>query len=55
MYKIIVKLETRDEVAAPMCYGRWGAIQSAHKVADRTGETVHVVDTDTNEVIWKNN
>lgn len=54
MYKIIVKLETRDEIAAPIMQGKWGAIQSAHKVADRTGETVHVVDTDTNEVIWKN-
>ena len=55
MYKIIVKLETRDEVAAPICYGKWGAILTASKVADKTGETVHVVDTDTNEVIWNSN
>ena len=55
MYKIIVKLETRDETAAPICYGKWGAILAASKIADRTGEVVHVVDMDTNTVIWKNN
>ena len=55
MYKIIVKLETRDEIAVPICYSKWGAIFEANIVADRTGKTVHVVDMVTNKVIWKKN
>ena len=53
MYRIVVKLDTRDEVVSPVCNGRWGAILNAYKLADRTGEVVHVIDTDTNETIWK--
>lgn len=55
MYKIIVKLDTLDEVVAPICYSKWGAMFIANRIANRTGETVHIVDTGTNKVIWKNN
>lgn len=54
MYKIIVKLDTRDEIVAPICYSKWGAVLIANMVAGKTDEAVHIVDTGTNKVIWKN-
>lgn len=52
-FAVVIEYKTRDEVTSPLYNGKYAAITTARKIADRTGEKTKVVYRPSNQVVWK--